>query len=78
MRARVEETCGACGTRILIGSPMLRLTFPGTVKFRHRCASCAGEPVGESMPWVPPPLDLRRAGLLPLDFSREREPGEEG
>jgi hypothetical protein len=83
-RDRTLRHCGQCGADIPIGDVFLLLTFNGRVFKKYRCAMCAG-PAPPELPAAivydepPPPIDLTRLGLLPLDFSRrDREPGMEG
>jgi hypothetical protein len=83
-RDRAVRRCGQCGQAIPIGDVFLLLTFNGRHFKKYRCATCAGPAPPELPPVIvydepPPPIDLTRLGLLPLDFSRRaREPGQEG
>jgi hypothetical protein len=84
MRDRTLRHCGQCGAEIPADTVLLRITFGSCKAKKYRCATCAG-PAPPDLPAVialtepPPPIDLSRLGLLPLDFSRrDRIPGEEG
>lgn len=82
-RDRTLRHCGQCGRDIPIGDALLRITFDHCAAKKYRCGTCAG-PAPPDLPAAivydapPPPIDLTRVGLLPLDFSRRaREPGRE-
>jgi hypothetical protein len=83
MRDRTLRHCGQCGAEIPADTVLLRITFGSCKAIKYRCATCAG-PAPPDLPAAieyadPPPIDLTRLGLLPLDFSRRtRTPGEEG
>lgn len=82
MRAAVPTLCGNCHRQIAVGEPLLLLLVTPTIT-KRRCGPCAGgappDLPRELQTSAPPPLDMTRLGLLPLDWSRgEREPGEEG
>jgi hypothetical protein len=82
MRDRTLRHCGQCGADIPADTVLLRITFGSCKAKKYRCATCAG-PAPPDLPATieyadpPPPLDLTRLGLLPLDFKR-RQSGEEG
>lgn len=84
MIASIDTLCGGpCRfTVIQAGRPML--VFTGFAKWKVRCERCAGEPAPETIPAHMPakpvgvPALMTRLGLLPLDFGRQRDPGEEG
>lgn len=83
IRARTPRRCGQCGRDILVDEVVLQITFDRCTAKKYRCGTCAG-PAPPDLPATvvceePPPIDLTRGGLLPLDFSRRsREPGQEG
>lgn len=92
-RLRTSRRCGQCGRDILVDEVVLQITFDHCPATKYRCGTCAG-PAPPDLPAElvqdePPPIDLTRIGLLPLDFSRRpapepkgasvvREPGMEG
>jgi hypothetical protein len=82
LRDRTLRHCGQCGAEIPADTVLLRITFGSCKAKKYRCATCAG-PAPPDLPAVleldapPPPIDLTRIGLLPLDFKR-RQSGEEG
>jgi len=82
-RDRTVRHCGQCGADIPADTVLLRITFGSCKAKKYRCAACAGPgPAPPDLPAAieyadPPPIDLTRLGLLPLDFKR-RQSGEEG
>lgn len=78
-RVRWPRRCGRCGDVIAVGAPVLILEVAGGLA---RCETCAG-PAPPDLPLdiemeKPPALDMTRLGLLPLEWKRDREPGEDG
>ena len=76
-RDRTLRHCGQCGQDIPAGDVLLLLSFNGRRFKKYRCATCAG-PAPPDLPASielepPPPIDLTRLGLLPLDFSKRDE-----
>lgn len=66
-RATALDICGSCANYIHAGDPLLLIHLPNVETPRHRCQTCAGEP-------VPADLDTRVSNPLPplvLTFTDE-------
>jgi len=79
-RATRVRFCGRCAGRIDKGAPILVIGL-ANVKREHIRGECCAGPAPPDLPAhlerVAAPVSLERLGLLPLDWRREREPGED-